>query len=182
MRKYCMIDFETLSTMPNAAALSLGGVNFTADGLLDEEFYVNIDGEDCIGYGLHVMASTVKWWADQSAEARAALEVDKKPLLVAMTLFNDWVKKTKAEIVMGNGADFDNPILRSCFNALDADPPFAAYNGRCYRTLKSLPQAPKMAKRHGTHHNALDDARSQACHMIDIHNYYKNEFGVLLLE
>ena len=168
MVKHIMIDFETLSTNPNAAVLSLGAVAFTKEGLTGEEFYVNIDGDDCIKLGLHVSQSTVDWWAKQAQSAKDALEVDKKTLLEAMTMFTHWVRKIGGTHVFGNGADFDNPILKSCYEAVGADVPFKPYNGRCYRTIKNIPGVPKMQQRVGTHHNALDDAMSQALHLIEI--------------
>jgi len=168
MAKHIMIDFETLSTNPNAAVLSLGAVAFTRLGLTDEEFYVNIDGEDCKRLGLHESASTVAWWAKQSQEAKDALEVDKQTLLDAMSKFSAWVRQVGGTHVWGNGADFDNPILKSCYEAIEADTPFKPYNGRCYRTIKSIPNTPKMQRRIGTHHNALDDAKSQALHILEI--------------
>lgn len=172
-KRHVMIDFETLSTNPNAAVLSLGAVILTAGGLTGDEFYTNIDGQDCINLGLHVSEATVTWWAGQSQEAKDALEVDKKPLLQAMTAFSQWVRRTGGTHLWGNGADFDNPILKSCFEAINADTPFKPYNGRCYRTIKSIPGVPKMLKRFGTHHNALDDAKSQAQHLLEINAFIK---------
>lgn len=165
MVKHIMIDFETLSTHPNAAVLSLGAVAFTKEGLTGEEFYVNIDGDDCISLGLHVLQATVDWWAKQSQEAKDALEVDKKPLIYALTEFSHWVRIVSGSHLWGNGADFDNPIMKSCYEAIDADMPFKPFNGRCYRTIKNIPGMPKM-QRVGTHHNALHDARNQATHLL----------------
>lgn len=171
MAKHIMIDFETLSTNPNAAVLSLGAVALTKQGLTGEEFYVNIDGDDCKKLGLHESASTVAWWESQSQEARDTLQVDKKLLLVAMTMFSTWVRTVGGTHVWGNGADFDNPILKSCYEALGADTPFKPYNGRCYRTIKNIPGMPKMQRRIGTHHNALHDAKSQAIHLLEMNKY-----------
>jgi inhibitor of KinA sporulation pathway (predicted exonuclease) len=44
------------------------------------------------------------------------------------------------------------------------------YNNRCYRTLKNLPAAKgtTIDRGTGTHHNALDDAVSQAKHAVQI--------------
>lgn len=168
MAKHIMIDFETLSTNPNAAVLSLGAVAFTKDGLTDQEFYVNIDSANCINLGLHVSQATVDWWAKQSQEAKDALEEDKKDLLTALTLFSTWVREVSGTHLWGNGADFDNPILKSCYEAVNANTPFKPFNGRCYRTIKNIPGMPKMAGRSGTHHNALHDARSQAIHLLQM--------------
>jgi len=45
--------------------------------------------------------------------------------------------------------------------------PWYFWNDRCYRTMKSLyPQIPM--ERDGVHHNALDDAISQARHLMAI--------------
>lgn len=181
MAKHIMIDFETLSTNPNAAVISLGAVAFTKDGLTGEEFYVNVDGEDCKRLGLHVSESTLQWWAQQSQEAKAALETDKKTLLEALTAFSHWVKAVGGTHVYGNGADFDNPILKSCYEAIQADIPFKPFNGRCYRTLKSIDKVPSMSKRQGTHHNALDDAKSQAIHLLEIRAYMlENPVDILI--
>lgn len=166
---HAMIDFETLSTMPNAAVLSLGAVAFTSDGLIENEFYTNIDSSSCRELGLHTSQATVDWWSQQSDEAKAALLVEPvRNLYDAMVEFSKWVKEVKAETLWGNGADFDNPIMKSCFNALDADMPFSPWSGRCYRTIKNIPGMPKMSARSGTHHNALHDARSQAMHLIEM--------------
>lgn len=172
-KKHAMIDFETLSTHPNAAVLSLGAVCFDANQVYEDKFYVNIDRDDCIERGLHVLQSTVDWWDKQSQQAKDALLVDPVSLLDAMTQFTRWVQRTGCINVYGNGADFDNPILKSCFVALDADMPFKPYAGRCYRTIKNIPGTPPMAKRIGTHHNALDDAESQALHLIEINKVIK---------
>ncbi|MDV7397059.1 3'-5' exoribonuclease, partial [Arthrospira platensis SPKY1] len=77
------------------------------------------------------------------------------------------------ETLWGNGADFDNPILKSCYAAIDADVPFKPWAGRCYRTVKNIPGMPKINRNHGTHHNALDDARNQALHLIEMNRIIK---------
>jgi exodeoxyribonuclease VIII len=43
--------------------------------------------------------------------------------------------------------------------------PWRHWNDRCYRTVKSLYPDVKL-ERVGTHHNAVDDAESQARHLI----------------
>lgn len=170
MTIHCMIDFETLSTMPNAAVLSLGAVAFTSDGLSDQrEFYVNINADDCASRGLHISESTVQWWEKQSDEAKEALRAEPiMRLYDAISSFNAWVAEVKAETLWGNGADFDNPILKSCFGVFELDPPFKPWAGRCYRTIKSIPGMPKINRSLGVHHNALDDARNQALHLIEM--------------
>lgn len=173
-RKHVMIDFETYSTHPNAVPLSLGAVAFDADGISEKKFYINIDRNDAIALGMHVLPATVSWWEKQSEEAKAALIQEPVVTVIeALTLFTHWTREVGGLYLWGNGADFDNPILRSCFVAIDADMPFKPYNGRCYRTIKSIPGMPRMEKRMGTHHNALDDAESQAIHLIEMNKVMK---------
>lgn len=170
---HAMIDFETLSTMPNAVVLSLGAVTFNDAAVIDT-FYVNVDREDCKALGLHVQQSAVDWWAKQSDAAKQSLLMPPPmPLLEAMTAFSKWWRATGAQCIWGNGADFDNPIMRSLFNALDADTPYRPYVGRCYRTIKSIPGMPIMTVRQGVHHNALDDAKNQAEHLIAMNKVIK---------
>jgi exodeoxyribonuclease VIII len=45
--------------------------------------------------------------------------------------------------------------------------PWQFWNSRCYRTVKSLYPDNKL-KRSGTYHNAVDDAESQARHLIEL--------------
>lgn len=171
MKRHVMIDFETWSTLPNAAPRSLGAVLFTADGLTSDEFYVNIDEADVREKGLHFLPSTIAWWAKQSKEAQDVLLQQPQSLIIALTQFSQWVRKVNGQFLWGNGADFDNPILKSCYEAIQADTPFKPFNGRCYRTLKSIDKVPSMSKRQGTHHNALDDAKSQVIHLLEIRKY-----------
>jgi hypothetical protein len=69
--------------------------------------------------------------------------------------------------IWGNGADFDNVILSSAYRNTGHVTPWGTYKNRCYRTIKSANRHVAMA-RTGTHHNALDDAKSQAQHLIRI--------------
>lgn len=72
--------------------------------------------------------------------------------------------------VWGNGSDFDNVILRNAYAAIGSTYPWRYNDNMCYRTIKNLAPDVKMA-RQGVHHNALDDARSQALHLIAICNH-----------
>jgi len=65
-------------------------------------------------------------------------------------------------LVWGNGADFDNMMLASLYDACRLAVPWKYYSNRCYRTLKSFSRPSDMVTREGIHHNALDDAVHQA--------------------
>jgi hypothetical protein len=83
----------------------------------------------------------------------------------ALIHFAEWMR---GEVnVWGNGAAFGNVILRSAYAACGLLPPWEFWNDRCYRTLKNLRPDIKL-ERSGTHHNALDDAITQAEHAVVI--------------
>jgi hypothetical protein len=104
----------------------------------------------------------------QSDAARAIYTNDKpKPKLPdVLAQLIDWYNSQDMP-TWGNGSTFDNVILRNAFRACNYEPPWSYWNDRCYRTLKSQHPDVKMA-RTGTHHNAYDDAVSQANHLLQI--------------
>ena len=164
---HVMIDLETMGTRPNAPIVAIGAVMFDGNEILDE-FYVNVDLESAVAHGRAVVdPKTVLWWMDQGGEARSALRDDKKEVIVALYAFRDWLKPVEPEGVWGNGASFDNTILSETYRRLNLTPPWEFWKDRCYRTMKGMYPQIKM-ERTGVHHNALDDAKSQALHLIAI--------------
>lgn len=168
-----MIDLETLGTRAGCVILSIGAVAFDANsGELGEEFYCVVNTESCKQAGLFVDQGTVDWWAKQSEQAREVLMQAEEagfPLVEAMAELTEYLTQFKlgAVRIWGNGADFDNPILIACYAAVEQKVPWSPWNGRCYRTLKNLVKGPKLV-RQGTYHNALDDAKTQAVHAIQL--------------
>lgn len=164
-----MIDLETLGRRAGCAILSIGAVAFDpVSGKLGPELYVVVDRPSQVG--LHTDPETLKWWEGQSEQARAVL-TDKAavPLGDALIQLNQYLSQfsfTKVK-VWGNGGDFDNAILACCYAAAGLEVPWSFWNNRCYRTLKNLIGGPKV-KREGTYHNALDDAKTQALHAIEL--------------
>ena len=183
---HIMVDLETLGTVPGCSILSIGAVRFVPEeDRLAEEFYAVILRTSCLDVFLEEKDETIKWWNDKSPEARQVLldaeDPDiAEPLPMALESFNNWLLGLggmRSIRIYGNGADFDNPILRVAQDAAGIDPfnsKAGHFGGRCYRTLKSLDElfgpsfaAPKV-EREGTYHNALDDAKHQARHLMAI--------------
>lgn len=161
-----MVDLETLGNGSNSAIIALGAVEFDpTTGELGREFYENIDAQSCVDFGLQMDVSTVMWWMQQSDEARAAFKKGGVSLPVVLAQFEGWLPHDA--VVWGNGASFDNVILSNAYRKTHGEQPWKFWNDRCYRTLKTLrPDIPFI--RGGTHHNALDDAKTQAVHAIAI--------------
>lgn len=170
MPTHVMIDLETLGTSSDAALISIGAVKFDP---LDESqeldrFYVAIEPQSCLTHGLKVSGATLMWWLDEKrASARADfLNSERTDLASALDGFAMWFG-TESVPVWGNGASFDNVILRTAFDKLFMPCPWEFWHDRCYRTVKSIAGSPEI-ERSGVYHNALDDAVSQARHLQKI--------------
>jgi len=161
-----MLDLETLGTGANSAILSIGAVEMDFDSLaLGREFYVVIDRQSCFDLGCTSDPATLKWWSDQSSEARTVLSEPGIAADKALAQFSIWAPDYME--LWGNGSDFDNAMLAELYRKVGSETPWKFFNNRCYRTMKNMfPRVTFM--RQGTHHNALDDAKSQAMHMLKI--------------
>jgi DNA polymerase III epsilon subunit-like protein len=167
-----MIDLETMGTDPYSPILAIGAVRFIADETTYPmpPFYQAITLESCLEVGLRSKADTILWWMKQSSEAKRVFEDPQAVSLpLALDAFTDWWG-ARPDRPWGNSASFDLGLLRDAYKACGKTAPwlqstYGFANERCYRTLKSLPgmEAFKL-QRKGTHHNALDDAISQAHH------------------
>lgn len=169
MKNRIMIDLETMGTGPDAAIVSIGAVRFDTNGPTDKGLGIPVDLQSCITHGLTIDASTVQWWLRQSDEARKGVtRLFTETLDCTLTALSEYIAAKDGDLeIWGNGADFDNVILASAYRACRLETPWTFWQNRCYRTLKNLAPQIKM-ERTGTHHNALDDAISQARHAARI--------------
>jgi len=173
---HCMLDLETLGTRPGSVITSIGATKFDERGTYGTPFYMRIDMQSCVDAGMLIDTETIKWWMKQSDEARSEFQKESVELSYALTQFGIWCDNEDAKAqdehncavvhLWGNGANFDNVILKAAYDAVGMQAPWKFYNDRCYRTLKAMYPHIKMPKRTGTHHNALDDAISQVNHLI----------------
>lgn len=167
-----MIDLETLGKRAGCKVLAIGAQVFTPAGC-EQSFYRVIDRNS--QPDLLEDPDTIAWWAKQSKEAQARLFADdiaRTDLKVALAEFTAWINTLGGEVlVWGNGADFDNPILSAAYDSVGLFQAWGPWNGRCYRTLKGLRPDIKLV-RQGVHHDALDDALSQAAHAVEILNAF----------
>ena len=159
---HVMVDLETMGTRPDAPIIAIGAVAFDAKAI-HNEFYVVVDLADSVAKGAVMDPSTVLWWMKQSDEARSEFEREGRALGLALGMFREWIGAYDVSGVWGNGASFDNVILSEAYRRMGNDAPWPFWKDRCYRTMKSISPVPM--ERGGTHHNALDDARSQAIHL-----------------
>lgn len=167
--KNVMVDLETMGTGLNSAIVAIGAVEFSVEDGLDRSFYQTVDLQSCLGVGLQVDGPTVMWWLKQSDAARHALQLNAVPVMEALRRFADWCGPHPQDVlVWGNGAAFDNALLRNAYNRCFMTAPWRYGNDRCYRTLKALRPEIKAVADAGVSHHALDDAVYQANHAIEI--------------
>lgn len=165
--EHVMVDLETLGRRPGCALLSIGAVAFNAKQL-GPELYLVVEREGQLG--LHEDPETITWWGKQSDEARQVfVNPNRLVLMEALGAFTNYLDQfgLSRVKVWGNGADFDNAILICAYAAIGQSIPWMFWHNRCYRTLKGLVPEPR-AQRQGTYHHALDDAKTQALHAIDL--------------
>lgn len=171
-----MLDLETLGKVPGSTVLSIGAVAFNFEGL-GEQFHMVISRQASADAGFSEDLDTVAWWGEQSYEAQETLrQADEAGLPILFTLgrFMEFLGRqglgdgdTGRLRVWGNGAGFDQPLLRAYYAREGLDAPWNWWNDRCFRTLKGLaPWLPM--ERTGTFHNALDDAVTQARHAVKV--------------
>lgn len=158
MMKHVMVDLETLGTGYRPVIVSIGAAVFTPGSPeIGQTFYAKIDAADAARWGLRIEAGTVKWWLQQSEEAREVFK-DGEDLQEVLLRFFDWMGTGRR--LWGNGSNFDNRILREAYGAVRMQCPWHYRDDRDMRTYLDL--HPRVdVEREGTHHHALDDAIHQ---------------------
>lgn len=174
-----MVDLETMDNVGSATIVSIGAVQCDlTTGETGEEFYRVVDLHGQIKLGRTVSADTIYWWLQQSDGAREALSIPGKVLLTDMcTSFNAFINnlgKGGNIRLWGNGASFDNAILRSAYRSVEQELVIPFWQDRDMRTilgfypgqLKELWRKNNM--RMGVYHNPVDDCRHQIKYCSDI--------------
>ncbi|EGF7407362.1 exonuclease [Escherichia coli] len=168
---HLMIDLETMGTNTNAPIVVIGAVFFDPQtGEIGPVFYIVISLTDAMNTGAVPDGGTIEWWLKQSSEARAAILTGQVKLKDSLSRFREFINEYSDEKfvqVWGNGATFDNAILRTSYERLDIPCPWRYHNDRDVRTIVELGKAIDFDARtaipfEGERHNALDDARHQA--------------------
>lgn len=162
------VDLETMGTNPDAPINSIGCKFFDpATGEMGPEFSKAIDLETSGGI---IDRKTIKWWAKRSREAQSAIFTDEIPLDDALLQLREFIDENSCGFyvrVWGNGANFDNVILRRSYERQGIPCPWRYCNDRDVRTIVELGNSIGFDVRmtipfEGVPHNALDDARHQA--------------------
>lgn len=159
-----MLDLETLSVAPNAAIMSMALVGFNRRDLETTEYYVTCE-PDLRRYSVDY--STVKFWLEQSDEARKALLAPPIQLVRALNglsgFYNDYA--AEGARVWALPISFDLPIIENAFRTEDLSAGKAPWKydaGRDLRTILDLANIAKAERVKPTlAHDALSDCHAQ---------------------
>jgi len=160
---HVMLDIETLGVSPGCVILSLSAVEFDINtGELGESFNMGIDIKSCVDAGLTIDPSTMKWWMEQSEQARRASFYAGNSLEFVLGEFVNFMNSVGPACVWGNGVRFDVGILEGAYKALNRKMPIEPRMERDVRTLVSFrPDVKKNMPFEGEPHVPLDDCKHQ---------------------
>ncbi|EIZ8957201.1 3'-5' exonuclease [Cronobacter sakazakii] len=168
---HLMIDLETMGNKPTAPIIAIGAVLFEpSTGVMGPEYYAVVDLESSMVRDALADPGTILWWLKQSAEARSAITSDNMVHITnalggLIRLIEDNCEPKSLQ-VWGNGATFDNVIIRATFERHGFNCPWQFRNDRDVRTIVEMGRAAGFNQRYeipfeGDLHNALADAKHQ---------------------
>ena len=165
-----MLDLETLGVDSNSVVISISAIEFNRNtGAIGREFEIGLDDNEQVANGGIIDQSTVDWWAQQDVIAQ--LEIARLPKLDvkdALLGYSEWVQKSSALTVWGNGATFDNVILENLFKRHSINYPTKFWNNRCVRTLCDLTDIDTQNYDFkGVKHRGIDDCKHQINYCLD---------------
>lgn len=170
------LDLETLSTHKNAVILTIGATTISLDGSPERTFTASLDAQVQIDAGMHVSASTLKWWMRQDPKVqRDAFDGDDTHPVLAIEMLRGWLKAEGWPPVWTKGPHFDGALLDSLAEAFGVDAPIPYRKHRDIRTIEeafeSYAKDERLLERYYTmkeraysgidQHNALADAIAQ---------------------
>ncbi|TIT86794.1 MAG: 3'-5' exoribonuclease, partial [Mesorhizobium sp.] len=133
-----------MGNKPNAPVVAIGAVFFNPEsGVTGAELSIVVDLESAMENGAKPDGKTIMWWLQKSEEARKAIcSDDAVHINVALSLLRDFIKHnvsdTRCLRVWGNGAGFDNVILRQAYDAAQIEYPWLFRNDSDVRTMVVL--------------------------------------------
>lgn len=168
------MDLETLSVRPHAVILVIGAIKFNRGETWPENidqsdiekldfFYTRIRIKSCVHEGLHIDASTEKWWKEQSDDVKheALKHPDRVPLRQALVDFKDWFGDGFRTKIWGNGSSFDCTILGEAYKRCGMEVPWKYWLERDLRTITDLGKVRMCDLPQYKKHHALFDCYRQ---------------------
>jgi hypothetical protein len=181
---HVMCDLECLDSCGTATIISIGLVQFDLNAYeLGKELYLELSLsalKQQLAMGFSMSLDTMQWWMMQSDDARNVWR-NKDTLMSngeALYTLSEYFIDIEKPVLWGNGSTYDNVVLRHYLHKFNKRVPFHYSRDFCYRTMKNMFGHLAKFERVGAHHNALDDAKSQALHLMAMHKSVNKKVGV----
>lgn len=168
-----MLDIETFGTNADAVVVSISAIVFDEGGDTGATFEVGLELKSQLLNGRAIDKDTVYWWVNQSKEARRSLFALKEENTTDVLLkFNEFIKDNFDDVrsvnLWGNGATFDNVIVRSLYDSFDIHFVLPYWCDKDVRTLTYLTDInPKDYEFDGVKHNGICDCLHQIKYCTD---------------
>jgi hypothetical protein len=168
-----MIDIETLATKPDSVILTIGAQLFDPSvkgwetrpqrhihtgNNYDPYMNTRVEIDEQEALGRKTDEQTLKWWAQQSAEAQEEAFTDEGRLSLRESLLQLARLAEPCKRIWSKGPQFDISILDNAYTQLGMPLPWKFWNIRDCRTVYSL--TPTLANR-SNGHLAVEDCRNQ---------------------
>ena len=159
-----MVDIETLDTRVGAVVLSIGAViwrdEVRADGnlhyIIEDRFMRILDLDSQFAAMRSVSQSTLLWWMQQNAVARAeAFSEEREPVASSLSEFHFWATSRDEAVsrFWASPATFDFPIIETLAEQFGVSVPWTYRQKRDVRTV--VDEAKYSAKDHSIPPNLL---------------------------
>lgn len=162
MKNSIMIDLETLDVLPSSVIVSVGVCWFNSEGVGSRKEW-KLDVEEQLSKRRTVSWSTLKWWLNQSDDARKDLTTgETTPINIFIEELYEFIRPPggpKYWTIWANSPTFDCVMLHNLAKQYKRKMPWNFWEERDVRTLVDTAgiSRPKSAS-----HGALQDAVDQA--------------------
>ncbi len=160
-----MLDIETFGTDSNSVIVSVSAVRFKmgTDEVDPDYFEMGVDIQSQLDKGAVIDGDTVMWWLGQSKEAQhQLLALEPMPVKYMTKAFRKWVGDAQTISLWGNGATFDNVILRNLFKRHGYHFPIPFWGDKCVKTYVDINGIDKRKFEFtGIPHKGIDDCLHQ---------------------
>lgn len=160
-KAHAMVDIETLDTQPTAVIASVAIIIFSLEDGATAASSWNVNLKQQIEAGRTISASTLQWWfdRDKAVQESTFLAPTKHPATVAFELD---ALLGKDVLLWGNGATFDNVLIRNFCESMGQPLELKYWNDRCFRTLAATFDPKKKLQPHScAKHDAMADCQNQ---------------------
>jgi len=175
-----MIDLETMGKGNNALITTVSIVQFDLKtGEVGAEIEKGIGWDTQVNFGAVMDVNTVRWWMTQDKEAiDAMMRLEQHSVSEVVSAINAFFAVNCTDInnatLWGNGATFDNVIIRNLYERHGEVFPLPFWCDKDVRTLTYIAEVePRNFAFEGIKHRGIDDCKHQINYCCHAYRKYK---------